>query len=169
MAPGHYGARMTDTGLTRRILAPAAALALCVGLSAGVAAPASAEQARVAKGKCTSEVLSKKKAIRTRSGAKLGTAQVFGATRGKHAGFCIKTSPVRRLRKVTTLLEVKNKTFFPDGSRSSSGVMGGSGLWRHPFILTGSDFGSGYTIKAVVKLKVPGGRSGKAKVTGTLG
>lgn len=129
---------------------------------------ASAGPHAAAAGTCTNTKLSGTQPVRSRSGKKLGTAQMFAASRGDDLGFCVRVKPVKALRKVTTQALLPHKTYFPDGNRSSSGLIGGSGLWRYPFLVTGSDFGPGYSMKATAKIVVPGGPSGKAKLEGTL-
>lgn len=121
-----------------------------------------------ADGSCTKTKLSGTKAIRTRSGKKLGTAQMFVATQAEDLGFCVRISPIQPLRKITTQALLPHKTYSPNGERSSNGLIGGSGLWRYPFLVTGSDFGTGYSMKATAKIVVPGGPSGKARISGTL-
>lgn len=121
-----------------------------------------------ADGTCTATKLTDKVPIRTRTGKKLGTAQMFVGTSGADVGFCVRIKPVKALRKTTTQALLPHATYFPDGQRSSSGLVGGSGAWRDPFLVTGSDFGPGYSMKATAKIVVPGGPSGKAKIAGTL-
>lgn len=121
-----------------------------------------------AEGTCTTTKLSGTKPIKTRSGNKLGTAQMFAATSGDDSGFCVRIKPIKSLRKITTQALLPHKTYFPDGDRSSSGLVGGSGAWRYPFLVAGSDFGTGDSMTATAKIVVPGGPSGKAKIEGTL-
>ncbi|WP_162799462.1 hypothetical protein [Nocardioides sp. 616] len=152
--------------MTRRTAAAAlSALALGAGLLTGASATASAS-AEAAPAKCLSESISPKKAIRAKSGAKLGTAQVFRAAAGDEVGFCVRVQPVPRLRKKMTSVTLKDETFFPDGSRSSSGMKGGS--WRNRMMTTGSDFGPGFSYRGVVRLKAPGGPVGTVTVTAVL-
>jgi uncharacterized low-complexity protein len=146
------------------------AAVLTTGPTASGAQLSAVQQASqsAADGSCTKTKLSGTKAIRTRSGKKLGTAQMFVATQAKDLGFCVRISPTQPLRKITTQALLPHKTYYPDGERSSNGLIGGSGLWRYPLLVTGSDFGTGYSMKATAKIVVPGGPSGKAKISGTL-
>jgi hypothetical protein len=137
--------------------------------ASGAPSSASGSEAQAATaGTCTTTKLTGSKPIRTRSGKKLGTAQMFAATSGEDLGFCVRIKPIKPLRKTTTQALLPHSTYFPDGQRSSSGLVGGSGAWRDPFLVTGSDFGTGYSMKATAKIVVPGGPSGKAKIEGTL-
>jgi hypothetical protein len=127
--------------------------------------PASYEAAA---GTCTTTRLSGSEPIRTRTGKKLGTAQMFVATSGGDLGFCVRIKPVKPLRKLTTQALLPHETYYPDGQRSSSGLIGGSGQWRYPILVTGSAFGTGYSMRATPRIVVPGGPSGKAKISGML-
>ena len=77
------------------------------------------------------------------------------ATSGDDTGFCVRIKPVRSLRKNTTQALLPHRTYFPDGQRGSSGLVGGSGAWRSPFLVTGSDLGTGYSMRATAKIVVP--------------
>lgn len=166
MAP-RTSARLVRPRALRAVLVIAAALML-VPVSS-TARPVDSAGERAGSGAtCTTTKLTASTAIRSRAGKKLGTAQMFAGSSGDDLGFCVRIKPVKTLRKVTTQALLPHVTYFPDGSRSSSGLVGGSGAWRTPFLVTGSDFGPGYSMKATAKIVVPGGPSAKAKIEGTL-
>ncbi|PUA79039.1 hypothetical protein [Nocardioides currus] len=156
--PARVGSALVLTGL----------LAAPMGVAPAGAAEHAAGRIAASDGTCTSTKLTGDKPIRSKAGKKLGTAQMFTATRGGDLGFCVRITPIKPLRKVTTQALLPHQTFFADGQPSSHGLIGGSGLWRHPFLVTGSDVGTGYSMKATARLVVPGGPSGTAKLEGTL-
>jgi hypothetical protein len=151
---------------------PALLLALALTAPVTLAAPKyavpAASAAGAADGTCTTTALTGRTAIRTKSGTKLGTARMYTATSGEDLGFCVRITPVKRLRSKYTIASVKNETFDPTGAPSSSGLAGGSGYWKDPFLVTGTIFEPGSSMEATVTIKPSGGRKGTAKLTGTL-
>lgn len=147
-----------------------AALSTCaLGLGLLTPAATAAEAVRAASAStCGTEALTKKKAVRTRSGARIGTAQAFPARNGDELGFCIRISPVPRLRTDSTLAGFSWKDFDAEGRRGSSGAIGGPGYWRDPFLLEGNIYETGSMVKGVAKIQVAGGPSGTAKLRATL-
>lgn len=154
--------------------APALSLALLLALvvPAALATPAQAhapaEARSAAAGTCTSTALGARKAIRTKAGTKLGTARMYAATAGADRGFCVRITPIARLRSRYTIAGLKNVTYDPDGTRSSSGQVGGSGAWKHPFLVTGNILVPGSSMKGVASLQPSGGRKGTVTLRGTL-
>lgn len=123
--------------------------------------------AAMPRAKCLGQALTKRKAVRSRSGAKLGTARLFSAKAGSQRGFCVRLKPTKRLRKRTTIAEYKYAWILPSGHPGGSGMRGGSGYWRTPFLLTGTDFETGAVFDGTVRLYVPGGQSGSVRLKGT--
>lgn len=155
-----------------RLGVPALLLALTVPV--GVAPPTQAGATdtvvRVAQAAaCSSTALGSRKTIRTKAGVKLGSARMYAATDGEDLGFCVRITPVKKLRSKYTIATVKNQTFDATGSPSSSGLAGGSGYWKHPFLVTGSIFEPGSTMEATASIKPSRGKKGTAELTGTLG
>lgn len=166
-APTRIGSLATSVALLAATLV-AAALTTGQATAAAAGSSAAGPASYAAAGTCSTTALSGSKPVKSRSGKKLGTAKMFAATRGEDLGFCVRIKPIKPLRKITTQAFLPHKTYYPNGDRSSSGLVGGSGLWRYPFLVTGTILGPGSSMKATARIKVPGGPSGKAKLVGTL-
>lgn len=148
-----------------RLGAPALLLALALPVGAAPAVAVSPAPAA----SCSSDALGPAKALRTRAGDTLGTARMYAATAGDDLGFCVRVRPVRRLRTDSTVVMMRKKTYDAEGNRTSEGLIGGSGLWKHPLLVTGSIITPGSTMKATIGLqRGPGAPKARAVLTGTL-
>ncbi|NYE37790.1 hypothetical protein F4692_002923 [Nocardioides cavernae] len=150
-----------------------AALAVPLGTVPSGAAPpdaaAGAGHAARQAATCSADALARPKPLRTRTGEVLGTARMYAATRGGDLGFCVRVKPVERLRTASTVVMVRKTTYDADGTRTSGGVIGGSGMWRTPIFVTGSIIGPGSSLRAVVGIQLEqGAPKGTATLRGTL-
>ena len=155
--------------MLRRLGVPVLLLALAVPLGAApvAAAPPAADVAqRAAASRCTTASLVDRSAIRTEAGAKLGTARMYAARSGDGLDFCVRITPVDRLRSRDTVAFLRHSTVDADGHQSPSMSIGLS--WRHPFVLYGT-FEPGSGVVAVATLRTPAGTKGTARVSGTVG
>lgn len=154
-----------------RLAVPALLLALVVPvtLAPPTAAVPAERSASAEKARCGSTAISGRMPIRTRSGAKLGTARMYTGTRGEDLGFCVRITPVRKLRSKYTIAMIKDATYDEEGNRTSYGLIGGSGAWKHPFVYTGTIYGPGDSMKAAISLKPSRGKKGTVTLRGTLG
>lgn len=154
---------------SRRVPALLLALVVPVVLAPPTQAHAPGPGVRsAAAGSCTSTALSARKAIRTKAGTTLGTARMYAATAGADRGFCVRITPIKRLRSTYTVAGLKNVTYNPDGTRSSAGQAGGSGTWKRPFLVTGNILVPGSSMKGIASLQPSGGRKGTVTLRGTL-
>ncbi len=154
--------------MRNRLGVPALLLPLALALPVGLA-PAVAVTAAPGAARCSSDALGPATALRTKAGDRLGTARMYAASAGDDLGFCVRVRPVQRLRTSSTVVVMRKKTYDAEGNPTSSGVIGGSGSWRTPFLVTGSIVTPGSSMKAVVGLQAQqGAPRATAVLTGTL-
>lgn len=103
--------------------------------------------------------------IRTESGAKLGTVRMYVVRDGDEVRFCVRITPVERLRSRDTDAFLRHHEVDADGQQSLSLSIDMS--WRHPFVLYGARE-PGSSLVAVATLRTPSGMRGTARVTGTV-
>lgn len=154
--------------MLRRLGVPALLIALAVPLGltpATGAAPASDVAPRAVASRCPATALTDRAVVRTKAGARLGTARMYLAPSGDEFVFCVRVTPVERLRSRDTVAFLRHSTVDADGQRSPSMSIGMS--WRHPFVLYGT-FEPGSGLVAVATLRTPAGTKGTARVSGTV-
>ena len=154
--------------MLRRLGVPVLLLALAVPLGAApvAAAPPAADVAqRAAASRCTTASLVDRSAIRTEAGATLGTARMYAARSGDGLDFCVRITPVDRLRSRDTAAFLRWSTVSPDGVESPL-VPTIRLSWKSPFVLHGAE--PGETMKAVATLRAPDGTKGTARISGTV-
>ena len=154
--------------MLRRLGVPALLVALALPLGAVPAASAALvpdAPAQAAAGRCPAESLRDRAAIRTEAGARLGTARMYVTPRDDEHVFCIRVTPVERLRSPDTSAFVRHRKVDADGRRWPSMTIGMS--WRKPFVLYGS-FEPGSGIAALVTLRTPDGTKGTARIRATV-
>ena len=155
--------------MLRRSGVPALLIALAVPLGltpVAAAAPASDVAPRAVAGRCPATALADRAVIRTEAGARLGTARMYVSQSGDQFVFCVRITPVERLRSRDTVAFLRHSTVDADGHQSPSMSIGLS--WRHPFVLYGT-FEPGSGVVAVATLRTPAGTKGTARVSGTVG
>ena len=155
--------------MLRRLGVPALLLTLTVAIAgtpaATAAAPASDVVARPAATRCPDESLSDRAVIRARDGARLGIARMYVTPMNDEFVFCVRVTPVERLRSRDTLVFVRHRTVGVESEQSPSMTIGIS--WRRPFVLYGS-FEPGSGIAAVTTIRASDGTRGKARIRATV-
>ncbi|MBL0749598.1 hypothetical protein [Nocardioides baculatus] len=153
--------------MLRRLGVPALLIALAAPLGtvpAAAAAPDEDVAPRAPASRCSTMPLVDRSAIRTRAGVRLGTARMYAAASEGGVDFCIRTTPVDRLRSRGTDVSLRLSTISADGVEMPGLTLRPS--WKAPFRIYGVEPGA--TLRAETTLRPADGAKGTATVSGSV-